>query len=426
MAQSKPWSRLDNAAKIFPPTTSRRDTKVFRFVCELAEPVDGALLRNALEQTVDEFPLYRSILKKGLFWYYFEESGLSPSVTEENIPVCAPIYDADKPGLLFRVSYYNRRINLETFHALADGTGALQFLRTMVFTYLAEKYDIPGRLMDYDASRDQKGMDAFYKYYDRTETIPKANRFRAYRIRGEYLPDYRLSIIEGFLPIKSVLEKAHEYEVTISEFLVALLLCSIQEGMAMREHFRPAVIAVPVDLRRFFPAQTARNFFGVVQIAHDFRKDGQEFAQVLAHTRQSLERQLTKENLHGIISRYSAVENNAFIKAIPLQMKIPILKIAGLWADGEDTAAFSNLGKVVMPDAAAEHIRLFNVFLSSKRPQLCVCSFDDTMAISVSSPLRDTGLQRRFFRGLSDMGIAVQVISNMEQFDGEEARHVPL
>ena len=40
------WSRLDNAAKIFPSTSSKKDPKVFRFSCELTEPVDGQTLQR--------------------------------------------------------------------------------------------------------------------------------------------------------------------------------------------------------------------------------------------------------------------------------------------------------------------------------------------------------------------------------------------
>ena len=35
--KSKSWSRLDNAAKIFPSTIEKTDTRVFRFYCELTE-----------------------------------------------------------------------------------------------------------------------------------------------------------------------------------------------------------------------------------------------------------------------------------------------------------------------------------------------------------------------------------------------------
>lgn len=50
------WSRLENAAKIFPSTTSREDTKVFRFTCELTEMVQEAPLQAALEETLEFFP----------------------------------------------------------------------------------------------------------------------------------------------------------------------------------------------------------------------------------------------------------------------------------------------------------------------------------------------------------------------------------
>ena len=146
MRKNKQWNSLDNAAKIFAPTSSKRDTKVFRFVCELTEPVDGDVLQHALDKTVKIFPHYLYTIKKGVFWYYFEESSIAPKVCEEKIPVCSPIYSIDRHSLLFRVSFFSRRINLEVFHALADGSGAIQFLRAITLNYLAEKYGVSGSL----------------------------------------------------------------------------------------------------------------------------------------------------------------------------------------------------------------------------------------------------------------------------------------
>lgn len=426
MGQHKQWSRLDNAAKIFPPTSSKRNTKVFRLVCELTELVDGDSLQAAMEFTVNAFPLYRSVLKKGLFWYYLEESDIHPQVQEEHLPVCSPIYNADGHGLLFRVSYYKRRINLEVFHALADGSGALQFLRVMVHHYLALRYGFMGHLTDSEPARDQVGLDAFYQYYDKAGAIPKLDRHRAYRIRGEKYPGNGLLITESFMSTQAVLEMAHQHQATLSEFLVAHLICAIVEGMAVRERYRPVVISVPVDLRRFFPAQTARNFFGIMQVAYNAYEGNQSFEQVLGHVRESFQRQLSRDNLNGIIGRYSSIENNPFVKGIPLQIKIPMLRLAGLWSDRGDTAGFSNVGRIAMPQETAGHIRMFDVYFSTKRPQLCLCSFGDTLSISVSSPLMDTGVQRRFFRRLATLGIGMRVVSNQEQLYGEEASHAAL
>ena len=249
MKDSKEWSRLDNAAKIFPPTSGKRDTKVFRFACELNGEVDAAVLQHALDKTVERFPLYRSTLKKGLFWHYFEESDLRPEVAEETLPLCAPLYSPDRPGLLFRVLYYRRRISLEVFHAVADGSGAMQFLRTLVFLYIMEKHgdEIAGspELGGYEASLEQRRTDAFRKYYARKNKGARPARSqRAYRIRSERLPEERLGVIEGQMSARAVLEEAHKWDATMSEFLTALLILAIYDCMEVRHRGRPVVITV--------------------------------------------------------------------------------------------------------------------------------------------------------------------------------------
>ena len=159
------WSRLDNAAKIFPSTSTSRDSKVFRFACQLKEEIEPEILQHALDRTMAQFPFYRSILKKGLFWYYFEDSAQHPVVEAESTPLCAPLYNGDAKNLLFRVMYYQERISLEVYHALSDGTGALNFLQVLIYYYLLEKHgeelgETPPAL-DYDASKNQKQDDSF-------------------------------------------------------------------------------------------------------------------------------------------------------------------------------------------------------------------------------------------------------------------------
>ena len=121
------WRRLDNAAKIFPPNSNKRDTKVFRFSCRLYEEVKPDILQQALDQTMHTFPLYASIMRKGLFWYYLEKSEIRAVVKEESKSPCSRIYNENIKNLLFEVTYYKKKINLDVHHALKDGVGALQF-----------------------------------------------------------------------------------------------------------------------------------------------------------------------------------------------------------------------------------------------------------------------------------------------------------
>ena len=80
------WARLDNASKIFPATSNNKDTKVFRLTCELFETVKPEILQQALNETVENFPLHRSILRRGVFWYYLETSDIQPIVEIESNP----------------------------------------------------------------------------------------------------------------------------------------------------------------------------------------------------------------------------------------------------------------------------------------------------------------------------------------------------
>ena len=51
---------------------------------------------------------------------------------------------------MFRVTYFGKRINLEVFHVIADGAGAIQFLKELTYQYI--------RLL-YPGLREEKGDD---------------------------------------------------------------------------------------------------------------------------------------------------------------------------------------------------------------------------------------------------------------------------
>lgn len=144
------------------------------------------------------------MLRRGLFWYFLEQSDLVPEVSEESSPPCSPLYDPRRRGLLFAVTYYRCRINLEVYHALTDGSGALQFLRALVYDYLLlrhpDAFTHSPSALDFDASRSEREDDSFRKHYvperkGRGEKAP-----RAYHMKGALLPGGRIRVVEGSLP----------------------------------------------------------------------------------------------------------------------------------------------------------------------------------------------------------------------------------
>ena len=82
---SSRWRKLDNAAQAFPAATGKKDTRVFRFYCQLKEDIQADLLQKALEQTMEHYPVFSMVLRKGLFWFYLEQRDLPAKVEEESV-----------------------------------------------------------------------------------------------------------------------------------------------------------------------------------------------------------------------------------------------------------------------------------------------------------------------------------------------------
>lgn len=411
------WWTLDNAAKIFPPTGSSHDSKVFRFVCELQEEVSPPLLQKALDKTIERFPMYRSVMKRGWFWYYLEDSTLPAKIREEDSPPCCPIYPSIRRSLLFRVLYYRKRISLEVYHALTDGTGALNFLCTLVYEYLLlrhpDEFPKPFPALPYDASQSQRQTDSFQKYYEKPARRLPGSSPAAYQLKGERLPRNHLAILEGRMPLEDILACARAKGATLTELMAAVFLLALQEGMRVRDRKKPVVITIPVNLRNYFPSESARNFFATINVGYDFGKGDGSLESVLAEVKRSFQANLTEERMREQMNTLCALEHSIPLRLVPLPIKDIVLRIANWLTSRGITASFSNIGRVSMPEEMNRHIHLFNVFTSAGMLQACACSFHGQYIVSFASPFRSCETERIFFRKLSQMGIDVILTTNL-------------
>lgn len=405
---SSSWIRLDNAAKIFPATTTKRDSKVFRLYCQLNETVDARALQAALDYAVEQFPFYLSVLKRGIFWYYFEGSRLIPLVTEDKREPCSSIYNSNWENLLFEVSYYKKRINFEVYHALSDGEGAIRFFQTLIVCYLKRTHSevVPNSVHEI---KD----DSFYKYYDKRKSPKEKSTGSAYHIHGEHLTKHPLGIIEGCIPLDQLISLSHKYNATITALLSALLMRSISEGMALREKTKPIVLTVPVDLRRYYESKSARNFFGLINVDYDFSKGSGTLEDIVKQVTESMKMSLEPEKVANKMAKLSGVENLLPARIVPVFVKDPSLKLANYVTERGITAAFSNLGRISMPPELAPFIDKFGIFCSTKRIQACMCSYENKFVISFTSPFLATDIQCRFFRALTELGLDVEITSNL-------------
>lgn len=411
--KSKSWYKLDNAAKIFPPTTDKYDTKTFRFAVSLKEKIDSKILKEALNVTLKDFPIFSSVLKKGFFWYYLEESDIEPEVTLESSPICDYM---DEGKLLFKVMYYKKRITVEVSHALTDGTGTLLFLRSLTANYLEIKYEIKDTEILDTSSTISKSDDSFSKYYKSSLNVDGKVKEKACHIKYNNYPENRIKVIEGLMPCKDVLKLAKSYNTTLTVYLTSILIESIAMNMSINERKRPIYITVPVNLRKYFPSETVRNFFNTISVSYKY-KDGTKLKDIIESIDKQFKSNLTKEELDKKMNGLALFENIFIIRLVPVFIKDIVLKISYMLSRRYHTMTFSNIGIVTMPEVFDKYIDYFDVFASTDGMQACMCSYKDSLMVSFTSHFINTEIEKNFFRTLTSNDIKVTINANIVEED---------
>ena len=406
------WRSLDNAAKLFSAASSPKDTRVFRFYCELKEEVKEEILQEALNQTIQKYPVFLSVMRKGLFWHYLEKSELRPVVREEYKEPCSSLYVRDKKTLLFEVTYYKKRINFKVFHALTDGTGATEFLRELVknYLYLIHEEDLePVELSNqYLTVKDQED-DSFSRYYDPDFPRKKKKKIRAVQIKKGGKGYEELQINEASMSVKELLGIAREKKVSMSVLLTAAFICAIHEEMSRMQEKKPVILMVPVNLRKIFPSDSMLNFFGYIEPGYQFGGGKDSFEDVLEAVKLYFQENLSKEHMAGRMNELIAIEKHKILKWAPLELKNRCIRAGAKMAEQEVTAVLSNMSVVKMPEDYAQYIEKFGVYTSTNRTELCICSFQDTLSLGFTSRYDSTNIQRNFYRILKELGASVKV-----------------
>ncbi len=426
-ARQRRWSRLDNASKIFLAARSSRDSKVFRLSCELREDVQAELLQQALDETLRDFPLFRSCLRRGIFWYYLEDCADRPLVQEEKDLPCSPLYRPDKPGLLFRVLYYRRRIHLEVFHSLTDGTGALWFLQALLVRYLVlEK----GRALTEEEQQflnppylEQMNEDSFSRLFShqsrkqRTK-VPRKKR-SVYRVKGSRTPDKRLNIVEFQLSLKEALARSKALDVTLTIYLTALFVQGVFQRMPECEKDKQLTISVPINLRKRYGSYSARNFFAAVTLQLQPEELESGLTTICRRLSEELQKKSSAEFLDRHLAQLQAYEENPFLRIMPRVLKDPILAFFNHRGNRDISLSISNLGQLKLPSGLMPELEAASLAVAVQRPQLCCISSGDVLTVVLLSPFLERDWQELTLNLLRAEGFTVSSDANELPLENE-------
>ncbi len=421
----KEWYKLDLSAIVY-PTLQRRDfSSVYRLSLLLKEEVDPQVLQQAVDLALPRFPTYKAAIRKGVFWRYLEPNDRpGPFVQPDIKNPCMPMPFKSNNRYLIRFYYYGKRIALEAHHSLGDGTGGMCVLLTVTATYLrlkGHKIENGGFVKDINQKPAPGELEDAYMKYANAKVCPPRPSEKAYRIRGTKEPFYTLNIVEGITSATKVMEVAKGYHATITEYLNAVLLYALLQKQQADWHLslKPVAIAMPVNLRRFFPSETLRNFITMIYPSIDPRLGDYTFEEIVGHVHNYMRYHINEKLLRGDITTNARTQTNALIRVVPLFLKdFVVSRFYAAVQDKHSSAGLTNMGVMKVPESMAPYIERFDICMGqpfSSRTNCAIISFNDVLTISFGSSIVEADVERYFFRKLVQDGIPVKIESNRER-----------
>lgn len=420
--ERKIWYKLDLSAIVY-PTLQRKDfSSVYRLSVVLKETINPEILQQAVDIAMKRFPTYKVAIRKGLFWRYLEPNNRpGPFVQPDIKNPCMPMPFKANNRYLVRIYYHECRIALEAHHSLGDGSGGMCVLLTITAVYLrllGHSISNGGFVLDINETPDPEELEDAYMRYANAQVCPPRPGEKTYRVRGTKEPFYTLNIIDGIMSVNEVMAVASKYNATITEYLNSVLLYSLMQKQANEWHLklRPIKIAMPVNLRRFFPSKTLRNFISMVYPSIDPRLGEYTFDEIVSHVRNYMRYYINEKFLRGDITTNAATQRNPFIRVVPLFIKdFTVRMFYTKVQDKNSSAGLTNMGALRVPDDMKPHLERFDIYMGqpfSSRTNCAIASFEDTLTINFASSIAESDVERYFFRKLVLDGIHVKIESN--------------
>ena len=420
------WLKLDNAAKIYPAALRPGWSNVFRLSMTLSEKVDTDVLQRALDVTVRRFPSIAARLRKGMFWYYLQQLSKVPDIREDKSYPLTPMSYAEIRKCAFRVLVYENRIATEFFHSLTDGNGGLIFLKSLVAEYLQQRYNIRipaqhGVLGRLEEPSEEELEDSFGKNSGALAASRKENT--AWQLSGTPEENGFLHLTCFTVPVKEMLDKAHEYKVSLTNFLTAVMMQALQQlqkdTVPDQKKRRPVKVLIPVNLRKLFDSKTLRNFamYTTPEILPQLGEYSfEEICDIIKH---KMGAEITKKQMSMKIEVNVKSERFVAVRVMPLFIKNMVMKaVFDSVGECKSCLSLSNLGAVQLPQEMKPYVKRMDFILGvqAAAPYNCgVLSYEDTLYINFIRNIKEPNLETYFYRVLRELGICPTVQSNRSE-----------
>lgn len=398
---------------------------MFRITASLKVPVRYSAIREAVAITSKRFPYFSVSLGSGIFWHFLEFNDQLPRIqAEEEIP-CIAFAVKRKNEPLYRVIIKDNKISVEFIHILTDGGGGLEYLKSLLYTYLT----LAGNHIDHygDILRpgtpvsEEEYEDGYIKFFQKLP--PPVKLVKAWYLPFKLKDRPRLSVVRAEVKVDEILAVSHKYNVSLTEYFVSVYLFSLQklynsakkiDKKGKRNVLR---IEVPVNMRKLLPSRTMRNFSLFVLPEIDLRLGTYKFDEIVKSVHHQLQISLDIKQIKRFLSSNVSYEKLLIVRILPLFIKkIIIAAIYRKLASKRWTGMVTNLGLVNLPEGMEDLVDSFEIVPTPPNKKVKVCSglvsYKGRLRMCFCNITQSNELERLILMHLSGAGIHVKILDN--------------
>ncbi len=343
---------------------------------------------------------------------------------EEKIPCTA--FAAKRRGEpLYRVIIKGKRISVEFIHILTDGSGAMEYLKSMLYTYLVllgKNISTPGEIiLPTIPVSEEEYEDGYNKFFQKLP--PPSKLVKAWHLPFKLNRSPRLRVLHAEVSVKEFLELSRKHKVSVTEYFVSVCHYSFQEifnstdGKSKKRKRKVLRIEVPVNMRNIFPTRTMRNFSLFVLPEIDVRLGTYTFEEILRSVHNQLQISADIKQISRFLSSNVSPEKLFIIRIMPLVIKkMVIASVYKGLAYKRWTSVVTNLGMVTLPGEMEDMVESFELIPPPPNPNVKVgcalVSYKDKLRITICNITQSREFERHILQHFVYAGIRVKILND--------------
>lgn len=389
----------------------------------LTEEIKPDVLKEALRKTQKRFPQFSVGIEKTKRQYLLRYIDQEMKLFQEGDPAGDYLGSDAMNGHLLRISYRGNTIYLDYFHALADGTGTISFLKSLLFHYLK----LLGYPVENDGSirteeteyRPEEGEDGSLAFMNQ-DWEPFGNYVNegCFAISDEMETLEPLGadnfVVKIIIPSRELKGVTKKYEASPVALVCPLFSKALYDKYAKGKPYdKPIVASIPVNLRTYFPTESVRCFTATASVPYPEELKDLDVESILTIQRVMMDLQMQPENLAFTTKRtYSSTCQLLTDPNTTVDQKREVCqnKIAGFTYQFF-TYPVSNIGLVTLPDSMTPYVADIETWLSgAKFPySITMCTFQDRLVMNVCQRTANLDVCRAFVNSLKSLDINAEL-----------------